>query len=56
MEYYYKKSLQLIKEQNVETEKEYNKLVHLHKILSLQSLKYITQKNFKEIVDLSKKV
>ena len=52
----YTKSLQIIKQMNIKTEREYIKIVNMYKILSLQSLKYVAQKRFKEIVEIAKKV
>lgn len=53
----YIKSLQMIKELNIQTEKEYIALVKNNLILRLPSLKYITHAdNFIEIVKLAKEV
>lgn len=57
MQKYYEKSLQIIKENNIKNEKEYNKIVKTYLILSSESLKYITgTRKFKQIIELSKKV
>ena len=54
MQEYYLKSLQMIKEFNIRNEKEYSKLVSNFKILSLESLKYISQtRNFNKIIKLA---
>ena len=53
----YIKSLQIIKELNIKTEKEYKALVKNKLILRLPSLKYIAcTDNFTEIVELAKEV
>lgn len=53
----YIKSLQMIKELNIKTEKEYKALVKNNLILRLPSLKYIScTDNFTEIVELAKEV
>lgn len=55
MKEYYLKSLQMIKELNIKSEKEYNKLVKDYKILSAESLKYISRtRRFKKIIKLAK--
>ena len=47
MQEYYLKSLQMIKDLKIKTEEEYNKLASCFKILSLESIKYISQtRNF----------
>ncbi len=57
MQKYYEKSLQVIQENNIKNEKEYNKMVKAYLILSARSLKFISGTNkFEEIVELSKKV
>lgn len=57
MEEAYKKSLKIINELGIEDEKEYNKLLHKHFILNVESLKYISQtRKFKKIVELAKEV
>ena len=54
MQEYYLKSLQMIKNLNIKTEEEYNKLLNDYKILSLESLKYISQtRNFNKIIKLA---
>lgn len=53
----YLKSLQMIKMLDIKTEEEYNKLLKDYLLLSLISLKYISQTNdFKEIVVQAKEV
>ena len=53
----YLKSLQMIKELDIQDEKEYNKLLHNYLILNTESLKYISQtRSFKKIVKLAKEV
>lgn len=55
MKEYYLKSLQMIKELNIKSEEEYNKLVKDYLILSAESLKYISQtRRFKKIIKLAK--
>lgn len=50
----YKQSLQMIKTLNIKTEKEYTKLLRDYKLLSLPSLKYISEaKEFSQIVDIA---
>ena len=57
MQKYYEKSLQVIQENNVRNEKEYNKMVKAYLILSAESLKYISgTRKFEKIIELSKKV
>lgn len=57
MEEAYKKSLKIINELGIEDEKEYNKLLHKHFILNVESLKYISQtRKFNKIVELAKEV
>lgn len=57
MKEYYLKSLHMIKELNIKNEKEYNKLLQNHLILSSESLKYISQtRRFKKIIKIAKKV
>ena len=52
----YIKSLQMIKILNIETEKEYIKILRNYLLLSLPSLKYIAgEKNFDNIIELAKK-
>lgn len=51
----YLKSLQMIKEKNIKTEKEYNRLLNNYLLLSAESLKYISQtRNFGKIVSIAK--
>lgn len=51
----YEKSLHMIKELGIKTEKEYNSLIHQYLILSSESLKYISQtRRFKKIIKLAK--
>ena len=53
----YIKSLQMIKELNIKTEKEYIKIVKEKGVLTLPSLKYIAcTDKFTEIVELAKEV
>ena len=53
----YIKSLQMIKELNIKTEKEYKALVKNNLILRLPSLKYIScTDNFTDILKLAKEV
>ena len=57
MQEYYLKSLQMIKNLNIKTEEEYNKLLNDYKILSLESLKYISQtRRFDKIIKLAEEV
>jgi hypothetical protein len=45
----------MIKELNIKSEKEYNKLLHQYLILSSESLKYISQtRRFKKIIKIAK--
>lgn len=54
MENYYIKSLQIIHLLKIKTEREYNKLLNDYLILTLESLKYISQtRDFNKIVKLS---
>ena len=53
----YIKSLQMIKELNIKTEKEYNRLLNNYLLLNSESLKYISQtRRFKKIIDIAKEV
>lgn len=53
----YIKSLQMIKNLNIKTEEEYNYLLSSYKILSLESIKYISQtRNFNRIIELAEEV
>ena len=55
MKEYYLKSLQMIKELDIKNEKEYNKIVKDYKILSAESLKYISRtRRFNKIIKLAK--
>lgn len=55
MKEFYTKSLQMIKELNIKNEKEYNKLMKDHLILSAESLKYISRtRRFSKIIKLAK--
>lgn len=57
MEKLYQYSMQMIKTLDIKSEKEYNKLHKKYLLLSLQSLKYITNiKNFNKIIDLANKI
>ena len=50
MEKAYLKSLQMIKENNIKDIKEYNKLAKKETLLSTESLKYISGKEFEELI------
>lgn len=53
----YLKSLQMIKELNIQSEKEYNELLHNYLLLNIESLKYISQtRNFRKIIKIAKEV
>ena len=57
MEKAYIKSLQMIKQLNIKSEKEYNKLVQNYLILNVESLKYISgTRKFRKIIKLAKEV
>ena len=57
MEEYFKKSLLIIKNLNIKTEEEYNKLLNDYLILSSESLKYIAQtREFNKIIELAREV
>lgn len=57
MEEYLKKSLLVIKNLNIESEEEYNKLLNDYFLLCSDSLKYILQTgDFKNVVELAKKI
>ena len=57
MEKAYIKSLQMIKQLNIKSEKEYNKLVLNYLILNVESLKYISgTRKFRKIIKLAKEV
>ena len=52
MEKEYKKALQMIKILKIRKTKEYNRLHKYYKLLSINSLKYISQeKDFKKVVE-----
>lgn len=54
MEKEYKKALQMIKILKIRKTKEYNRLHKYYKLLSINSLKYISQeKDFKKVVELA---
>lgn len=51
----YEKSLQMIKILDIKNEKEYNRLMKDHLILSTESLKYISRtRRFSKIIKLAK--
>ena len=53
----YIKSLQMIKQLKIKSEKEYNKLVLNYLILNVESLKYISgTRKFKKIIKLAEEV
>lgn len=55
MQEMYKKSMQKIKELDIKTEKEYNKIAKKNLLLSSESLKYISEiKSFYEIIKIAK--
>ena len=57
MEEAYIKSLQMIKQLKIKSEKEYNKLVPNYLILNVESLKYISRtRKFRKIIQLAKEV
>lgn len=57
MEEAYIKSLQMIKQLKIKSEKEYNKLVPNYLILNVESLKYISgTRKFKKIIKLAEEV
>lgn len=57
MKEFYFKSLEVINNLNIQTEKEYNKLLHNYLILNVESLKYISQtKKFSKIIEIAKEV
>lgn len=57
MEEYFKKSLLVIKNLNIKTEEEYNKLLNDYLILCSESLKYISQtREFNKIIELAREV
>lgn len=57
MEELYKKSLKAIKQLNIKTKEEYNKLLKDYLLLNVESLKYITgTRNFKEIIKYTEEI
>lgn len=57
MQEYYLKSLQMIKNLNIKSKKEYNKLLADYLVLSVISLKYYAQtNNFKKIIEKAREV
>ncbi|MCI8699749.1 MAG: hypothetical protein HFJ47_00205 [Clostridia bacterium] len=57
MQEYYLKSLQMIKNLNIQKEKEYNELLEDYKLLSLESLKYMSKtRSFRKIIRLAEEV
>lgn len=53
----YLKSLQMIKVLNIKTKRDYNKLLNDYLLLSVESLKYISQTdNFRQIIVQAKEV
>ena len=57
MEENYKKSLQMIKLFKIRSKREYERLLDNYLLLSVESLKYISQnRNFKDIIKLAKEV
>lgn len=57
MEENYKKSLRMIKLLKIKTKREYERLLDNYLLLSVESLKYISQnRNFKDIIKLAKEV
>ena len=53
----YQKSLQMIKLLKIKTKREYERLLDNYLLLSVESLKYITQtRNFKNILKLAREV
>ena len=57
MEKAYIKSLQMIKLLNIKDEKEYARIVNNYLVLSLESLKYISQtRRFSKIIKLAREV
>lgn len=52
MKLVYIKSLKLIKEKNIKTEAEYKKLMCSNLILSLETLKYMSNMKFQDIVKM----
>lgn len=56
MKLVYIKSLKLIKEKNIKTEAEYKKLMCSNLILSLETLKYMSNMKFQDIVKMIEEV
>lgn len=57
METYFKKSLKMIKILGINKQYEYQNLISNFLVLSIESLKYMSnKKTFKEIVDMAKEV
>lgn len=57
MKEYYEKSLQMIKLMDIKNEKEYARIVNSYLVLSLESLKYISQtRRFSKIIKLAREV
>lgn len=57
MQEYYLKSLQMIKNLNIKSKKEYNKLLADYLVLSIISLKYYAKtNNFKKIIEKAREV
>ena len=55
MQELYQKSMQMIKELDIKSEKAYNALLKDYKLLSSESLKYICQtRSFYEIIEIAK--
>lgn len=50
---YLENSLQMIKVLKIKNEEEYSKIVKNYKVLNLESLKYLTHKDFDEILKLA---
>ena len=53
-EKYLENSLQMIKVLKIKNEEEYSKIVKNYKVLNLESLKYLTHKDFDDILKLAK--
>lgn len=57
MKEYYEKSLQMIKLMDIKNEDEYARIVNSYLVLSLESLKYISQtRRFSKIIKLAREV
>lgn len=53
----YEKSLRMIKQLNIKSEKEYNELLKDYLILNTESLKYISRtRKFKKIIKIAEEV